>query len=66
MVLIYYKAPYIAGKYCHPTYLTHMQSTSCKMSGWMKQKLKLRFLGEIPITSDMNMTPHLWQKVKRN
>ena len=45
--------------YCHPAYLTYMQSTSCKMLGWMKQKLESRFLGEISITSDMQMTPHL-------
>ena len=38
--------------YCHPAYLTYMQSTSCKMLSWMKQKLKSRLLGEIAITSD--------------
>ena len=37
-----------------------------KMLGWMKHKLKSRLLGEISITSDMQMTPPLWQKVKRN
>ena len=26
--------------YCHPTYLTYMQSTSCKMLGWMKLNLE--------------------------
>ena len=36
------------------------------MPGWMKQKLESRFLGEISITSDMQMTPSLWQKVKKN
>ena len=50
---------------CHPAYLTCMQSTSCKMSGWMKHKLESRLLGETSITSDMEMTPPLWQKVKR-
>ena len=50
--------------YCHPAYLTYMQSTSCKMLGWMKHKLKSRLLGEISITSDMQMIPPLWQKVK--
>ena len=34
--------------------------------GWMKHKLESRLLGEISITSDMQMTPSLWQKVKRN
>ena len=52
--------------YCHPAYLTSMQSTSCEMLGWMKHKLESRLLGEISITSDMQMTPPLWQKVKRN
>ena len=52
--------------YCHPAYLTYMQSTSCKMPGWMKLKLESRLLGEISITSDMQMTPPFWQKVKRN
>ena len=45
---------YIKAVYCHPAYLTFMQSTSCKMPG------------EISITSDMKMTPPLWQKAKRN
>ena len=57
---------YIKAVYCHPAYLTYMQSTSCEMLGWMKHKLKSRFLGEISITSDMQMTPPLWQNVKRN
>ena len=57
---------YIKAVYCHPDYLTYMQSTSCEMPGWMKHKLELRFPGEISITSDMQMTPFLWQKVKRN
>ena len=52
--------------YCHPAYLTSIQSTSCEMTGWMKHKLKLRLLGEISITSDMQMTLSLRQKVKRN
>ena len=52
--------------YCHPAYLIYMQSTSCEMPGWMKHKLESRLPGEISITSDMQMTPPLWQKVKRN
>ena len=43
-----------------------MQSISCEMQGWMKHKLESRLLGEISITTDMQMTPPLWQKVKRN
>ena len=44
--------------YCHPVYLTSIQSTSCGMLGWMKHKLESRFLGEISITSDMQITPY--------
>ena len=52
--------------YCHPTYLTYMQSTSCEMLGWMKDKLESGLLGEISITSDMQqMISHLWQKAER-
>ena len=51
---------------CHLAYLTYMQSTSCEMLGWMKHKLEWKLLGEIPITLDMQMTPPLWQRVKRN
>ena len=57
---------YIKAVYSHPAYLTYMQSTSCKMLGWIKHKLKSRLLGETSITSDMQMTPPLWQKVKKN
>ena len=52
--------------YCHPAYLTYMKSTSCEMPGWMKHKLESRLPEEISITSDIQMTPPLWQKVKRN
>ena len=57
---------YVRAVYCHPAYLTYMQSTSCEMSDWMKHKLESRSPGEISTTSDMQMTPPLWQKVKRN
>ena len=57
---------YVKAVYCHLAYLPYMQSTSCEMLGWMKRKLQSRLLGEISITSDMRMTPPLWQKVKRN
>ena len=49
----------------YPAYLTSMQSTLCEMPGWMKHKLESRLPGEISITSDMQMTPPLWQKVKK-
>ena len=38
---------YIKAVYCHPAYLTSMQSTSCEMPGWMKHKLESRFLGDV-------------------
>ena len=56
---------YIKAVCCHPAYLTDMQSTSSEMPGWMKHRLESRLLGEISITSDMQMTPTLWQKVKK-
>ena len=52
--------------YCHPAYLIYMQSTSYEMPGWMKHKLELRLPGEVPINSDMQMIPPLWQKAKKN
>ena len=56
---------YIKTVYCHPAYLTYMQSKSCKMPGWMKHKLESSLQGEISITSDTQMTPHLWQNQRR-
>ena len=56
----------IKAVYCHPAYLSYMQSTSCEMLGWKKHKLESRLPGEISITSDMQMIPLLWQKVKKN
>ena len=58
------KKEYIKAVYCHPAYLTAMHSTSWETLGWKKHKLELRLPGEISITSDMQMTPPLWQKVK--
>jgi len=49
-----------------PAYLTSIQSTSWETLGWRKHKLESRLWGEISITSDMQMTLHLWQKVKKN
>ena len=57
---------YVKAVYCHPAYLTYLQSTLCEMLDWMKLKLESRFVGEISITSDMQMTPPLQQKVKKN
>ena len=58
------KLEYIKAVYCHPAYLIYMQSISCEMPGWMKHKLESGLLGEISITSDMQMTPPLWQEEK--
>ena len=57
---------YVKAVCCHPAYLTYMQSTSCEMPGWMKHKLESRLPGEILIIQNMQMTPPLWQKVKKN
>jgi len=57
---------YVKAVYRHPAYLNYMQSTSFEMPGWMKHKLESRLSGEISITSDMQVTPPLWQKEKRN
>ena len=66
---------YVKAVYCHPAYLTYMQSTSWETLSWKKHKLESRLLGEISITSDRQMTPswsaeseeelrNLWMKVK--
>ena len=55
---------YIKAVYCHPAYLTYIQSTSCEILGRMKHKLESRLPEEISITSDMQMTPPLWQRAK--
>ena len=57
---------YVKAVHCHPASLTYMQITSWETLGWMKHKLESRLPGEISITSDMQMTPPLWQKVKKN
>ena len=57
---------YVKAVYCHHAYLTYMWITSCEIPVCMKHKLESRLLEEISITSDMQMAPSLWQKVKRN
>ena len=52
---------YVKAIYIHPAYLTYMQSISWQMLVWMKHKLESRLPEEISITSDMQMTPPLWQ-----
>ena len=56
---------YVKAMCCHPAYLTSMQSTSWETLGRKKHKLESRLPGEISITSHMQMTPPLWQKVKK-
>ena len=56
---------YLKAVYCHPDYLTYIHSTSWEMPGWMKFKLESRWPREISITSHMQMTSPLWQKVRR-
>ena len=53
--------------YCHPAYLTYVQSTSCEM-GWMNHKLDSRLLGEVNNLryADLQILPPLWQKAKKN
>ena len=53
---------YVKAVYCHHACLTYIQSTSWEMTDWMKHKLESRLLGEISITSDMQVTPPLRQK----
>ena len=56
---------YVKAVYCHPTYLTYMQSTSCEMLGWMNHKLESRLLGEISIISGMQMISPLIGRKQR-
>ena len=57
---------YFKAVYCHHASLTYVRSTLCKMPGRLKHKLESRLPGEMSMTSDMQMTPPLWQKAKRN
>ena len=55
---------YIKAVYCHPAYLTYMQSILCEMPGCMKHRLESRLWGEISITSDMQI-PNLYGRKQR-
>ena len=57
---------YVKAIYCHPAYLNYMQNTRRETLGWMKHKLKSRFPGKTSVNSDIQMTPPLWQKPKKN
>ena len=54
---------YVKAVYCHPVYLTYMQSTSWEMD---KAQLESTLLGETSMTSYIQMTSPLWQKAKRS
>ena len=56
---------YVKAVYCHPAYITYLQSTSYEMPGWMKHNLESRLLGEISITSDTQMLPPYGRKQRR-
>ena len=53
---------YVKPLYCNSVYLTYIQSTLCEMLGWIRHKLESRLPGDISVTSEMRMTPPLWQK----
>ena len=55
---------YVKAVCCHCAYLTYMQTTSCKILGWMKHKLESRLPGKNINNLSMLMTPPLWQKEK--
>ena len=57
---------YVKAIYCHPAYLTYMQSMSWEISGLDEAQLESRLLGEISTISEKLMTPHLQKKAKRN
>ena len=57
---------YIKAIYCHPAYLTYITEYIMGIPAWIKHKLKSKLTEEISVTSDMQMTPPLWQKAKRN
>ena len=56
---------YVRAVYCHPVYLTYMQSTSCEMLGWMNHKLESSLPGEISITLDMQTNHPYGRKQRR-
>ena len=56
---------YVKPVYCHPAFLTY-SSLIVRNGGLDKAQAGMKFAGEISITSDMQITPPLWQKVKRN
>ena len=60
------KEEYVKAVYCHTAYLTSMLRVTCETLDWMKHKLESRLSAEISVTSDMQITSLLWQKMMRN
>ena len=56
---------YVKAVYCHTAYLTYMQGILCEIPGWMNRRLESRFPRDISTASGIQMTPPLWQKVKK-
>ena len=55
---------HVKAVYCHPAYLTSMQSTSCEMPGWMKHKLESRLPGELSIADDTTLMAESEEEIK--
>ena len=56
---------YVKAVYCHPAYLTYMQSTSLKVPAWVNQKMESRLPGEVSTTSDMQIIPLIPESKKK-
>ena len=57
---------YVKAVYCHPCLFNLYAEYNMWNADWMEHKPESRLQGEVSIISDMQMTPPLWQKVKRN
>ena len=57
---------YVKAVYCHPAYLTYIAEYIMQNARLDETQVGIKIVGEISITSDMQMTPPLWQKAKRN
>ena len=57
---------YVKAVYCHPAYLTYIAEYIMQNARLDETQVGIKIVGEISITSDMQMTAPLWQKAKRN
>ena len=55
---------YVKAVYCHPAYLTHMQSTSCKMLGWMRHKIARRNINNLRFADDTTLMAESEEELK--